>query len=179
MTSDVAPRRVAFGLGSNVGDRLSYLQGAVEALVAERRVTGVAVSKVYETEPVGGPDQADYLNAVLVVDSTLEPPELLDVARHVEAAAQRERVVRWGPRTLDVDILAVAGVVMSEPNLTLPHARVRERAFVLRPWSDVDPEFIVEFDDAGRREEVSVNQLSEKAHDAGVRETSFTLRLRP
>jgi 2-amino-4-hydroxy-6-hydroxymethyldihydropteridine diphosphokinase len=144
MTQGMRPiRRVAFGLGSNLGDSFETLQGAVDSLLETPELMAVAVSPVYETQPVGGPEQPAYLNAVLVVDSTLPPRSLLERAQAVENAFGREREERWGPRTLDVDVLAVGNQVLDDEDLQLPHPRVPERAFVLAPWSDVDPAFEV------------------------------------
>lgn len=132
-------RRVAFGLGANLGDRLAALQGAVDLLCAAGP-TPVAVSPVYQTAPVGGPDQPDYLNAVLVVETDQAPRDLLALAQRVEQAFRRTREVRWGPRTLDVDVLAIGADVVDEPDLQVPHPRAAERAFVLVPWAAADPE---------------------------------------
>jgi 2-amino-4-hydroxy-6-hydroxymethyldihydropteridine diphosphokinase len=130
-------RRVAFGLGANLGDRVAALQGAVDLIAP--RLADAAVSSVYDTAPVGGPEQPDYANAVLVGDTDLEPRQLLDLAHDAETAWQRTRDVRWGPRTLDVDVLVVGDVTQDDPELTLPHPRAHERAFVLVPWAEVDP----------------------------------------
>jgi 2-amino-4-hydroxy-6-hydroxymethyldihydropteridine diphosphokinase len=129
-------RRAVLGLGSNMGDRLALLQGAVEELSVAGRV--VAVSPVYETDPVGGPEQADFLNAVVVVETDLTAHALLDLAHTVEARFARVREQRWGPRTLDVDLLTVGDEVVDDADLALPHPRAAERAFVLVPWSAVD-----------------------------------------
>ncbi len=99
----------------------------------------MAVSPVYETVPVGGPAQPDYLNAVLLACTSLPSRALLDRLHEVEAAFDRVREVRWGPRTLDIDIITVDGETSDDPELTLPHPRARERAFVLAPWHDADP----------------------------------------
>jgi 2-amino-4-hydroxy-6-hydroxymethyldihydropteridine diphosphokinase len=131
-------RRVAFGLGANLGDRGEALQGAVDALVPF--LANAAVSGVYDTSPVGGPDQPDYANAVLIGDSDAEPGSLLALAHRAEDAWNRTREVRWGPRTLDVDVLVVGDVVSDDPRLTLPHPRAHERGFVLIPWAEVDPD---------------------------------------
>lgn len=142
-------RRAAFGLGSNVGERAETLQGAVDALLDSPGIEAFGVSAVYETSPVGGPEQDDYLNAVLVVDTTLAPQDLLDRAHAVEEAFGRDRPneERWGPRTLDIDVLAVGDRVAPPSDdaeaAVLPHPRLHERAFVLVPWSDVDPSFEV------------------------------------
>lgn len=102
----------------------------------------VAVSRVYETAPVGGPDQDDFLNAVLAVDTTLEPAALLGAAQAAEQDAQRIRTVRFGPRTLDVDILRYGDERLSTPDLEIPHPRMQERAFVLAPLHEVAPELV-------------------------------------
>jgi 2-amino-4-hydroxy-6-hydroxymethyldihydropteridine diphosphokinase len=140
---DVPTRRIALALGSNLGDRLANLQGAVDALVATPGVDAVVVSDVFETDPVGGPQQPDYLNAVLVADTTLSPRALLERAQVIEAQFGRERSERWGARTLDIDVLAVGDLVVDEPDLVVPHPRAPERAFVLLPWSVADPSAVV------------------------------------
>jgi 2-amino-4-hydroxy-6-hydroxymethyldihydropteridine diphosphokinase len=132
-------RRAYLGLGSNVGDRAGYLQSAVAGLAATDGVTVVAVSPVYETDPVGGPEQGDYLNAVVAVDTDRTPRELLDMAKRLEDAAGRVRGERWGPRTLDVDVLLVGDDEVYEPDLVVPHPRLYERAFVMVPLADLDP----------------------------------------
>ena len=139
MTSADGARRAYLGIGSNLGDRVEHLQLAVDHLAAARGVTVVAVSPVYETAPVGGPEQPDYLNAVVAVDTTCSARELLELAHAIEAAADRVRTVRWGPRTLDVDVLLVADEHVDEPDLTVPHPRMAERAFVVVPLADLDP----------------------------------------
>jgi 2-amino-4-hydroxy-6-hydroxymethyldihydropteridine diphosphokinase len=132
-------QRAYLGLGSNLGDRLEHLQAAVDGLAATRGVVVVAVSPVYETAPVGGPPQDDYLNAVVAVDTTLTPRELLAVAQRLETARRRIHAERWGPRTLDVDVLLVGDARVDDADLVVPHPRLRERAFVLVPLSDLDP----------------------------------------
>jgi 2-amino-4-hydroxy-6-hydroxymethyldihydropteridine diphosphokinase len=137
-------RRAALALGANLGDRTATMQAAVAELAETPGVRVAAVSTVYETTPVGGPPgQPPYLNAVVVVDTDLEPADLLRRAHEVEAAHGRVRDERWGPRTLDVDLLAVGDVRSGAPELTLPHPRAHERAFVLVPWAEVDPTFPV------------------------------------
>ncbi len=136
---------VVLALGANLGDRAATLTAAVRDLAAVPGISVRAVSALVRTAPVGGPEQPDYVNAVALVTTTLEPRPLLAAAQAVEAAHGRERSVRWGARTLDVDVVAwgapgAAGeVVSSDPTLTLPHPRAHERAFVLAPWADVDP----------------------------------------
>ncbi|WP_338677472.1 2-amino-4-hydroxy-6-hydroxymethyldihydropteridine diphosphokinase [Streptomyces sp. SCSIO 30461] len=135
------PKRAVIALGSNLGNRLETLQGAVDALEDTPGVRVKAVSPVYETEPwgVAPGSQLAYLNAVVVVKTTLPPGSLLERAHAIEEAFDRVREERWGPRTIDVDIVSYAEVVSDDPFLTLPHPRAHERAFVLAPWSDVDP----------------------------------------
>lgn len=136
----MSPRRAVIGLGSNLGDRMAHLRAAVEFLRGVPDVEVIAVSAVYETSPVGGPTQDDYLNAVVLVRTTLEPRQLLAVAHLGEMTRGRVRTERWGPRTLDIDLVDVDGTASETDELTLPHPRARDRAFVLRPWLDVDPE---------------------------------------
>lgn len=124
------------GLGSNLGDRLAHLQSGVDGLSAAG-CTIVAVSGVYETAPVGGPQQGAYLNAVVRVGTDRDPWALLALAQDLEAAAGRVRGERWGPRTLDVDLLTFGDEVLDEPDLVVPHPRWRERGFVLAPLADL------------------------------------------
>jgi len=124
-------------LGSNLGDRLSHLQAALDALSA--RLPVVVVSSVYETTPVGGPPQPDFLDAVVAVDVPAGT-DLLGVLRGVEAKGARTRGERWGPRTIDVDVIACGSTPSTDPTLTLPHPRAAERAFVLLPWLEIDPD---------------------------------------
>ncbi len=135
---DAGPMTVALSLGANLGDRVAALQSAVEILA---ELGPVAVSDVYETDPVGGPEQPEYYNAVVVLRTAASPDEVLAAAHRAEQARDRTREVRWGPRTLDVDVLAYGGVVSDDPVLTLPHPRARERAFVMVPWAQIDPGF--------------------------------------
>jgi 2-amino-4-hydroxy-6-hydroxymethyldihydropteridine diphosphokinase len=129
--------RAVLSIGSNLGDRLARLQGAVDAFGPWL----VAVSPVYETAPWGGVEQDDFLNAVMVVsDPSATARDWLGRAQAAEQAAGRERSVHWGPRTLDVDLVVVDDVVSCEAELTLPHPRAAERAFVLVPWQDVEPQ---------------------------------------
>ena len=124
-------------VGSNMGDRLAYLRSALDRM----RPCVDAVSPVYETPPWGPVSQPDYLNAVILAsDDTADPPVWLARAHAAEDAAGRVRDQRWGPRTLDVDVIAVDDIELDDPDLTLPHPRAAERAFVLVPWLAVDPE---------------------------------------
>jgi 2-amino-4-hydroxy-6-hydroxymethyldihydropteridine diphosphokinase len=146
------PARVTaayLGLGANLGDARATLAAAVDAL---RELGDVrAVSPLYETDPVGLEDQPAFLNAVAVVDTALEPSELLAALLAIEARFGRERSVRWGPRTLDLDVLAIDGVELDDPRLTVPHPRLAEREFALRPLADVAPELVIDGVTAARR----------------------------
>ena len=137
--AEPAARAVVLALGSNLGVRRDILQGGVDAIAGLSEVRLIAVSPVYETVPVGGPPQPDYLNAVVLAETALPSRELLDRLHEIEAAFDRVRAVRWGPRTLDIDIITVSGERSDDPELTLPHPRAHERAFVLAPWHDIDP----------------------------------------
>lgn len=134
--------RYAIGLGSNLGDRLQHLIAATRELT--ERLGALEVSPLYETAPVGGPAQDPFLNAVATVDTEAGPQAVLDVCQTIELQHGRERKVRWGPRTLDLDIVASDGTPVSTDRLTIPHPRVTEREFVLRPLADVWPEAPVE-----------------------------------
>ncbi|GGT61492.1 2-amino-4-hydroxy-6-hydroxymethyldihydropteridine diphosphokinase [Streptomyces althioticus] len=135
------PKRAVVSLGANLGNRLETLQGAVDALEDTPGIRVKAVSPVYETEPWGVEpgSQPSYFNAVVVLRTTLPPSSLLERAQAVEEAFHRVRDERWGPRTLDVDIVAYADLRSDDPQLTLPHPRAHERAFVLAPWLDAEP----------------------------------------
>jgi 2-amino-4-hydroxy-6-hydroxymethyldihydropteridine diphosphokinase len=136
-------RSVVLALGSNLGDRREILTDAADAITRIEGVRVERVSPVYETVPVGGPPQPDYLNAVVLARTTLPSLDLLDQLHEVEAEFDRVRLVRWGPRTLDIDIITVEGERSDDPELTLPHPRAHERAFVLAPWHDVDPDAVL------------------------------------
>jgi 2-amino-4-hydroxy-6-hydroxymethyldihydropteridine diphosphokinase len=135
--SPSAEVRALLGLGSNLGDRLATLQSAVDRLEACEGIRVRRSSRVYETDPVG-PPQPDYLNAVVEVMTTLGARELLDACLAVEASLGRVRAERWGPRTIDIDLLNYGREEIAEPGLTVPHPRMHERAFVLLPLLEVD-----------------------------------------
>lgn len=133
-------REALLGLGGNLGDRLATLRSAVSLLESTPSVTVVGCSGVYESPPLGPVAQPDFLNAAVLVRTTLAPRELLAVAHSIEQQHGRERRVRWGPRTLDIDLLWVDGVTIDEPGLTIPHPGLVNRAFVLRPAAELKPE---------------------------------------
>ena len=133
-------RRALLGLGSNMGDRVEYLRAAVAAIPDV-----VAVSDAYETDPVGGVEQVPFLNVVVELDTARTPHELLEVCRERERDAERVRTIRWGPRTLDVDVLWVDGETVDDPpELFVPHPRMFERAFVLVPLADLASDLLPE-----------------------------------
>lgn len=132
--------RAVLSIGSNLGDRRAHLQSVLDGL----GMLVTACSEVHETAPWGGVEQQDFLNAVLIAeDPDRGPHDWLRAAHELEAAAQRERGVRWGPRSLDVDVLDCDGACSDDPELTLPHPRAHLRAFVLAPWAEVDPVAVV------------------------------------
>jgi 2-amino-4-hydroxy-6-hydroxymethyldihydropteridine diphosphokinase len=166
---------VVLSIGSNLGDRLGRLQSVLDALGERVR----AVSPVYETDPWGGVDQAAFLNAVVVAeDPSLDGHGWLTFAQDLEAAADRVREVKWGPRTLDVDLVCCHGdtgeLIVVDDRLTLPHPLAHLRAFVLVPWLAVDPDAVLTV--GGERREVwrLLADLSAEDRD-GVRQTSFEL----
>ncbi|SHG10216.1 2-amino-4-hydroxy-6-hydroxymethyldihydropteridinediphosphokinase [Kaistia soli DSM 19436] len=128
------------GLGSNLGDRHALLQAAVDALAAADGVIVRAASPIYETPPWGPVPQGPYLNACVAVETSLPARALLDLGLSIEREHGRERAVRWGPRTLDIDLLAYGAAAIDEPGLVVPHPRMTERAFVLVPLADIAPE---------------------------------------
>ncbi|MDF3066524.1 MAG: 2-amino-4-hydroxy-6-hydroxymethyldihydropteridine pyrophosphokinae FolK [Polyangiaceae bacterium] len=131
-----ARRQYVIGLGANLGDRVGTLRSALAALAALGEVRGV--SPLYETAAVG-PPQPDYLNAAVLLDSCLDPQPLLQALLAIERQHGRERRERWGPRTLDLDLLFSPGLELAEPGLTLPHPELSRRAFALAPLLDVAP----------------------------------------
>jgi 2-amino-4-hydroxy-6-hydroxymethyldihydropteridine diphosphokinase len=134
--------RTFLSLGSNLGDRRAHLRQAIDSLPDV-----VAVSPVYETNPVGGPgNQGSYLNLVVRLDTRITPRRLLSICHRIEANAERVREERWGPRTLDIDIIWMDGVELDDPQLTVPHPRWKDRRFVLAPLRDLAPDLVTERD---------------------------------
>ena len=130
------------GLGSNMGDREGFLRQAVALLAAEGDISVKQVSSIYETDPVGFTDQGAFLNAVAVVETELSASDLLRKCLCVERSLQRVRDVRWGPRTIDIDLLLFGDQIMDDSELTVPHPRLRERLFVLIPLHEVAPQVV-------------------------------------
>ncbi|WP_243056236.1 2-amino-4-hydroxy-6-hydroxymethyldihydropteridine diphosphokinase [Nocardioides sp. SR21] len=165
LTGEMRPiRRAVLALGSNLGERLASLQGAVNALADTPDVWITAVSPVYETEPVDcPPDAKTFLNAVVLIDTTLAATRLMDRALAIEDAFERERSeVKNAPRTLDVDLIVVGDRRSNEDFLRLPHPRAGERAFVLRPWLDLEP-------DAELPERGPIADLLDQADQSGMK----------
>lgn len=152
-----APVTAVLALGSNLGESRDTLSRAVAELADHPGVRLKAVSPVVRTRPVGGPEQPDYLNLVVSVETDLPPHELLVHCQSVENAHFRERTERWGPRTLDVDIITYGDTVLDDETLTLPHPRAHTRAFVLQPWAWMDPDATL----SG----TSVSELAARAED--------------
>ena len=143
LTGEMHPiRRTVLALGSNLGERLASLQGAVDSLADTPEVWVTAVSPIYETEPIGSPQGSqNFYNAIVLIDTTLSARRLLDRANAIEDAFGRERTGEYGaPRTLDIDLIVVGDRRSNDPDLVLPHPKAHERAFVLAPWHDVEPD---------------------------------------
>jgi 2-amino-4-hydroxy-6-hydroxymethyldihydropteridine diphosphokinase len=166
MTSSDEPPRVLIGVGSNVGDRLAWLRFARSRIAALPGTRVVARSAVYETAPVGGPPQPDYLNACLVVETDLPPAALMSELHEIEAAAGRARTTPNVPRTLDLDVLLIGEDRLSGPELTVPHPRFRERAFALIPAADVAGDWAIPPD------RLRVTDAASRVSSAGVRRES-------
>jgi 2-amino-4-hydroxy-6-hydroxymethyldihydropteridine diphosphokinase len=166
LTGEMRPiRRAVVALGSNLGERLTSLQGAVHALADTPDVWLTGVSPIYETEPVDAPPGSEtFLNAVVLLDTTLAASRLLDRCHAIEDAFGRERgeEVRNAPRTLDVDVIVVGDRRRNDDVMQLPHPRASERAFVLQPWYDVEPD--AEIPDAG-----TVADLLERSDRSGLK----------
>jgi 2-amino-4-hydroxy-6-hydroxymethyldihydropteridine diphosphokinase len=164
LTGEMHPiRRSVLAIGSNLGDRMESLQGAIDSLADTPEVWVTAVSPVYETEPVDAPDgSSTFLNAVVLIDTTLSARTLLDRALAIEDAFGRERSgVPGEPRTLDVDLVVVGDRRAQDDDLVLPHPKAHERAFVLAPWGDLEPD--AELPDFG-----PVAKLLEQLDDQGI-----------
>ena len=133
---------VYIGIGSNLGDREKHIEDATRRVRELPGVVEVRGSSLYETEPVGGPPQGPFLNGALCVETALEPLDLLRGLQAIEAGLKRERVVKWGPRTIDLDILLFDDLVLQTPDLIIPHPLMHERDFVLRPLNEIAPDVV-------------------------------------
>jgi len=136
--------RVFLSLGSNMGQKVDYLDNAVDIIKKNEFIHNVKVSSVYQTDPVGYLDQDVFVNIAVLLETTLEPYDLLRVCQDVEQALNRERLIRWGPRTIDVDIILYDDLTLDDEELTIPHPRMHERAFVLVPICELDSELVIQ-----------------------------------
>ena len=134
---------IFLGLGSNVGKREENIKTAVRNLSQNPNITVVHRSSLYETEPIGYIDQASFLNAVVQINSSLSPQEILSICQEIEAKMGRERKIHWGPRNIDIDLLIYDGVIMNTPDLILPHPFLAERRFVLVPLAEISESVIL------------------------------------
>lgn len=132
--------RYVIAVGANLGDPTTAVTDALDTVAVTLDGTLVSRSSLYCTEPVGGPDQPEYVNAVVIVESDLAPGDVLSRLQSMEHQAGRVRDVRWGPRTLDLDVIVAGELVSEGPDLTIPHPRAHQRAFVLVPWFEIDPD---------------------------------------
>ena len=133
--------KAVIALGSNLGDRELNIDSAVAEIAKIIEVTHLSTN--HETDPVGGPDQPKYLNAVLIAESLLTPEELLKALLAIESRLGRVREIHWGPRTIDLDLIIVDNEKIHSPDLVLPHPRAHERRFVLEPWAEIDPDAVL------------------------------------
>ena len=131
------------GIGSNVGNRIENLSSALDMLASNPDISIDIVSSLYVTSPVGMLEQPDFYNAAALLHTTLPPEKLLDLCLRIEASLGRQRTVHWGPRTIDIDILLIKGVEMHTDSLIIPHPRIAERAFVLAPLAQIDPDLVL------------------------------------
>lgn len=135
--------RAYLGIGTNMGDRLTNLNGAIDCIKQFNNTEIVKISKIYETRPWGYTKQNDFLNICVSIDTNLKPEELLQKCLEVELNLKRERIIRWGPRTIDIDILIYDDIICNGEKLTLPHPRIQERAFVLIPLIDLKEDLMI------------------------------------
>jgi 2-amino-4-hydroxy-6-hydroxymethyldihydropteridine diphosphokinase len=135
--------RAFLGLGANLAQPERQLRAAIATLATSLDVRLVARSRLYASLPMGPQDQPDYINAVVAVETHLEPLALLDFCQSLEQSHQRERKLHWGARTLDVDILSIDDLVMNHERLTLPHVGIAQRDFVVLPWCDIAPDYVI------------------------------------
>ena len=162
LSKPVSPvkRRAYLALGSNLGNRVAYLEKACSLLLGYP-ITILKSSPVYETAPVGPQDQDDFLNQVLEIQTSLSPFDLLKSCQNIEQCLGRERTLHWGPRTIDIDILLYENQYIADPQLIIPHPQMKKRAFVLVPLADIAPQIILDGE--------SVQTLLKKVDRAGVR----------
>ena len=153
--------RAYLGLGTNMGDRLDYLNKACDLLEQNKNVLSLKKSNLYETKAWGYTDQADFLNMCVEIETSLAPYDLLSICQDIENKLDRVRVIRWGPRTIDVDVLFYDDIVSDDEKLLIPHPRIKERAFVLVPLMDLNRELTIE----GKTIEAYLEHLSQEERD--------------
>lgn len=149
------------GLGTNMGDRIEYISKACEILEQNNHIFKVKKSKLYETKAWGYTNQADFLNMCVEIETDLNPNSLLKVCQEIEQKLDRKRIIRWGPRTIDVDILFFNDIILEANDLLIPHPRIKERAFVLIPLIDLNNTLCVE----GKTIKEHLNSLSDKERE--------------
>lgn len=160
------------GLGTNIGDREGYLRQACEILQNHTQINILKISNVYETKAWGYTEQADFLNICVEIETELSPGELLKVSHLIEEELNRVRVIRWGPRTIDVDILFFNNMISDDESLTLPHPRIKERAFVLIPLMDLNEELNID----NKHISYYLSKLSKEERDE-VKEVSINIEV--
>ncbi len=143
MSPEAGFQIAALGLGGNIGEPRQLMAQALQALDARGDCRITAVSRLYKTPPWGKLDQADFFNACALVETSVEPVPLLDLCLDIERGMKRVRIERWGPRTIDLDVLTYGGVVLDSDRLILPHPRMTERGFVMMPLADIAPEMMI------------------------------------
>lgn len=131
--------KVYLGLGSNIGDRESYLREAVQSILKQPDIRDLITSSIYETEPVGYTNQDNFLNVVICFYTSESPMECLDLLQRIEKELGRKRIIHWGPRTIDIDLLLYGNAIINSERLIVPHPRILERAFVILPMAEIDP----------------------------------------
>lgn len=149
------------GLGTNMGNRIKYLYDACKFLNDHEKISIIKKSKIYETKAWGYTEQADFLNVCIEIDTSLNEYELLSICQEIEQKLDRKRIIRWGPRTIDIDILFFNNIVLNDENLLIPHPRIKERAFVLIPLMDLNSKLAID----GKTIDVYLNSLTKKEQD--------------
>lgn len=153
------------GLGSNIGDKKQHIDQAIDLLSKHQEITVVKISSYYETDPVGYLDQDVFLNIVVEINTSLEPFMLLEYCNKVEEILKRERIIRWGPRTIDIDILLYEGITLKEEKLMIPHPRMKERAFVIVPLYEIAKDVIID--------NLTIDEIIKNLNTEGIRKVNY------
>lgn len=153
--------KVFLSLGSNIGDRLNHLEEAIKMISEVENINLIAKSHVYETEPVGYLDQDLFMNAVVEIETILEPYDVLKHCMEIEQELKRKRIIRWGPRTMDIDVLLYDDIKLDDVDLTIPHPRMKERAFVMVPLSEIWTN--------GKIDQISILDIISNLNTEGIR----------